>query len=112
MAHAIVNAEDVEAQGGKFRALTGPLNVEGFAINRLELQPGESAPDHNHREDDEEEVYAIVSGSGTLRVDDEEISLRPGDFVRCSPDAQRQMVAGDGGLVWIGIGVRKPVARA
>src|SRR5690349_8117036 len=98
MTHRVVNADDVEAQGGKFRALTAPLNVEGFAINRLELQPGEAAPDHNHREDDEEEVYAIVSGSGTLRVDDEEFALKPGDFVHCSPEAQRQMVAGNDGL--------------
>jgi hypothetical protein len=32
------------------------------------------------------------------------VPLRPGDFVFCSPDARRQMVAGDDGLVYVGIG--------
>jgi quercetin dioxygenase-like cupin family protein len=112
MAHAVVNVKDVEALGGRFRALTAPLQAEGLAINRLELQPGEAAPDHNHREDEEEEVYVVISGSGTLRVDEEEIAVGADDFVRCSPEAQRQMIAGEDGLVWIGIGVRKPAARA
>ena len=43
-------------------------------------------------------------GSGTLRVDGEEVELRPGVFVYCSPEARRQMCAGAEGLVWIGIG--------
>jgi mannose-6-phosphate isomerase-like protein (cupin superfamily) len=49
-------------------------------------------------------VYAIVAGSGTLRVDGEEVALRPGLFVYCSPEARRQMCAGTEGLVWIGVG--------
>ena len=49
-------------------------------------------------------MYAVVGGSGTLLVDGDEIALRPGHFVFCSPDVRRQMRAGADGLVWIGIG--------
>lgn len=102
--HVVVHADDVAAQHGVFRALTKPLKAEGIAINRLELPPGEAGPDHHHREDAQQEIYAVVSGSGLLRVDGEEIPLRPGHFVLCLPEAQRQMIAGEDGLIWIGIG--------
>src|SRR5207244_11072645 len=73
-------------------------------VNRLELPPDGEGPEHDHSANGEEEVYAVVGGSGTVLVDGEEIALRPGHFVFCSPDARRQMRAGGDGLVWIGIG--------
>jgi quercetin dioxygenase-like cupin family protein len=57
--------------------------------------------------DGQEEVYAVVAGSGTLRVEGEEISLEPGSYVFCSPEAKRQMKAGDEGLVYVGIGAAR-----
>ena len=104
MSYTVVQAGDVEAQHGVFRALSQPLGVGAFKINRLELPAGESGPEHDHAANSEEEVYAVIEGGGTLRVDGEEIALQPGHFVYCSPEARRQMVAGDQGLVWIGIG--------
>jgi len=53
-------------------------------------------------------VYAVVGGSGLLRLADREIPLRPGHFVFCPPEVRRQLVAGDAGLVWIGIGSALP----
>jgi quercetin dioxygenase-like cupin family protein len=49
-------------------------------------------------------VYAVVGGGGVLRAGGEEIPLRPGHFVYCPAGVRRQMVAGDEGLTWIGIG--------
>lgn len=104
MAHNVIDANDVEAAHGVFRALSEPLGVGGFRVNRLELPAGGSGPEHDHVENGQEEVYAVIGGGGTLRVDGEEVTLRPGHFVYCSPEARRQMVAGDEGLVWVGIG--------
>jgi quercetin dioxygenase-like cupin family protein len=104
MAHVVIDANDVDAQHGVFRGLSEPLGVGAFKVNRLELPPGGEGPEHDHSSNREEEVYAVVGGSGRLRVDGEEIELRPGHFVFCSPDARRQMIAGDEGLVWVGIG--------
>jgi len=49
-------------------------------------------------------VYAVVAGGGVLRTGGEEIQLRAGHFVRLPRDVRRQMVAGDQGLTWLGIG--------
>jgi quercetin dioxygenase-like cupin family protein len=81
--------------------------VSSFKVNRLELPAGAEGPEHDHAADGEEEVYAVLEGGGTLRVDGEEVTLSPGVFVFCSPEARRQMVAGDSGLTWIGIGATK-----
>ena len=104
MAYSVVDASDVEASNGVVRGLSAPLGVGKFKVNRLELPPGGETPMHDHTGNDEEEVYAVIGGSGTLVVGGEEIAVRPGHFVFCSPDARRQMRAGADGLVWIGIG--------
>ena len=107
MAHSVINAGEIEAHHGVFRPLSQPLGVSSFKVNRLELPGGAERPEHDHAADGEEEVYAVVEGSGTLRVDGEEIALAPGMFVFCSPESRRQMVAGENGLTGIGIGSTK-----
>jgi len=102
--HQVVHAGDVEAAHGVFRALTDRLGVAGFRVNQLELAAGAEGPEHDHAENAQEEVYAVIGGGGVLRLDGNEISLRPGHFVYCPPSARRQMVAGEEGLTWIGIG--------
>jgi quercetin dioxygenase-like cupin family protein len=104
MPHSVIDASEVEAQHGVFRPLTQSLGVSTFKVNRLELPAGAEGPVHDHAADGEEEVYAVVDGGGTLRVDGQEVAFSPGMFVFCSPEARRQMVAGDSGLTWIGIG--------
>ena len=101
---SVIHVTEIESPNGVFRGLSNPLGVSGFRVNQLELAPGQEGPEHDHTGNDQEEVYAVVGGSGTLRLDGEEIALQPGNFVFCPPAARRQMVAGDDGLVWIGIG--------
>jgi quercetin dioxygenase-like cupin family protein len=100
----VVHTSEVEASHGVFRPLTDRLGVAGFKINQLDLPAGKEGPEHDHAANGEEEVYAVIGGSGILRVDGEEIELKPGHFVYCPPAARRQMIAGDDGLSWIGIG--------
>ena len=102
--HQIIDVSDVEARNGIFRALTDQLGVAGFRINQLELAAGAEGLEHDHIQNDQEEVYAVIAGDGVLRAGGEEIPLRAGHFVRLPPDVRRQMVAGDEGLTWIGIG--------
>jgi uncharacterized cupin superfamily protein len=104
MTHTIVDARTVEAQHGVFKPLRDPLGVSAFGINELELPPGAEGLEHDHAQDGQEEVYVIVRGGGTIRVDGTEAELQPGTYVFMSPDARRQMVAGDEGLAWVGIG--------
>jgi quercetin dioxygenase-like cupin family protein len=104
MPHKIVVASDVEKSNGVIRFLRPELGVSAFGINELEFPPGAEGPEHDHTKDGQEEVYIVVRGSGTIRVEGEEHPLSPGTFVFLSPDARRQMVAGDQGLAWVGVG--------
>lgn len=104
MTYTIVDSKTVEAQHGVFKPLRQPLGVSAFGINELELPPGAEGPEHDHANDGQEEVYVIVRGSGTIRVDGDEAELRPGRYVFLAPGTRRQMVAGGQGLAWVGIG--------
>lgn len=106
MTHRVVDVSEIEASRGVFRGLSEPLGVSAFAINQLELPPGGEAPEHDHVEDGQEEVYAVVRGGGAVRIDGELHELSPGRFVFVSPEHRRQVLAGGEGLVWIGIGSR------
>jgi quercetin dioxygenase-like cupin family protein len=112
MAHAVVDAANIEAlNNGIFKPLRQALGVSAFGVNQLELPPNVEGPEHDHAVDGQEEVYAVVRGSGTVRVEGEELELAPGRFVYLSPDAKRQMVAGPDGLAWIGIGCQPGAYR-
>jgi quercetin dioxygenase-like cupin family protein len=102
--YQLLDVSEVEARNGIFRALTDKLGVAGFRINQLELAAGAEGLEHDHSGNAQEEVYAVVAGDGVLRTGGEDIPLRAGHFVYLPPDVRRQMVAGDQGLTWIGIG--------
>lgn len=106
MAHAIVDVSEIEAVRGVFKPLRQPLGASAFGINQLELPPGGQGFEHDHTGDGQEEVYIVIRGGGRIRIDGQELELRPGHYVFVSPDAKRQMVAGDQGLAWIGVGCR------
>lgn len=61
----------------------GPLlGAKDLGYSYDVVPPGKSScPFHSHRA--EEEMFFIVSGSGTLRYGDERRSIRVGDFICC-----------------------------
>lgn len=61
----------------------------------VDAEPGWEVPEHEHGEQDHEEVYLLVEGEATIAVDGEELSLESGDAVRVAPDATRQVTNGD-----------------
>ena len=116
MAHQVVRVNDVAPHDvsewghvgvqGVFRPVGETLGVSAFGINQLELAPAAEGPEHDHRRDEQEEVYVVIRGSGKIRVEGIERELRPGQYVFLSPEAKRQMVAGAEGLVWLGVGCK------
>jgi hypothetical protein len=46
MSYNIVDAKDVEAQKGVYRAVGQELGVTAFGINQLELPPEGKSPEH------------------------------------------------------------------
>ena len=104
--YAVVDVGELEGEGpgGVVRKLRRSLGARAFGFNYFVFPPGHVGHEHHHADDNEEEVYFVVSGSGTIRIDGEEVELRPGRFVRVDPEATRVPVSGDEGLEFVTIG--------
>ena len=77
------------------------LALTGAEISINSLPAGASVPFiHSHKNN--EEVYGILSGSGKVVIDGEEIPLAAGDWLRISPSAKRQFFASeDTGIAFV-----------
>jgi mannose-6-phosphate isomerase-like protein (cupin superfamily) len=49
-------------------------------------------------------VYFVVRGSGKMRIDGDDVELRPGRFVRVDPESTRVPTAGPDGLEFVTFG--------
>jgi mannose-6-phosphate isomerase-like protein (cupin superfamily) len=100
----------IEVFRGAFAKMRLALGVTGFGINEIRMPADFSGPEHDEVETGHEEVYVVLSGSGTAVVGGVEIGLREGDYLRVAPDATRQVSAGEDGLCFIAIGAKPSLA--
>lgn len=110
MGYSIVDVSELEPGGpsGRVRFVRKALEARAFGFNWFELPAGVEGLEHDHAKDGHEEVVLVIDGSGTLRIDGEEIELRKGRFVRIDPEATRCPVAGPDGITFVTFGA--PVA--
>ncbi len=99
-----VDSLEGEGPGGVVRKLRRALGAQAFGFNYFTIPAGITGREHDHADSNQEEVYVVVRGSGALRVDGEEIELKPGRFVRVDPSSTRVPVAGDDGLEFVTFG--------
>ena len=106
MGYSVVDLDTIEpaGPGGMVRFVRRELGATAFGLNHFSLPPGTEGHEHDERESGQEEVMIVIGGSGTLRVDGEEIALLPGRFVRLDPDSTRLPVAGPDGLTFVTVG--------
>lgn len=83
------------------------LALTGAEISVNNLPAGASVPFvHYHKQN--EEIYAILSGTGKAVIDGETVELKAGDWLRISPSAKRQFFAGaDSAISYICIQVKE-----
>lgn len=93
-----------EGPGGAVKKVRRALDAQAFGFNYFELPPDVEGREHDESESSQEEVMFVVAGSGRLRIDDDEIDLKPGRFVRLDPSAVRCPVAGPDGLTFVTFG--------
>ena len=68
------------------------LALTGAEISMNTLPAGASVPFiHYHKSN--EEIYGVLSGSGKVIIDNEEIALKAGDWLKITPTARRQFFA-------------------
>jgi hypothetical protein len=96
-----VSSLGAEGPGGSVRKARRALGARAFGFNYFVLPPNQAGREHDHTEEGQEEVYFVVRGSGTMTIDEEELELVPGRFVR---EARRLPAAGPDGLEFIAFG--------
>ncbi|MBR8461931.1 cupin domain-containing protein [Campylobacter sp. faydin G-105] len=82
------------------------LSLSGCEATINELSANTSVPFvHTHKQN--EELYIVLSGSGVLFIDGDEISLKQGDAIRIDPVGKRCFKALDSGMKYICIQAKK-----
>lgn len=72
--------------------LHNTLSLTGAEITINTMAAGTSVPFvHAHKQN--EEIYGILSGSGSLVIDNETVPLTEGDWVRIAPQGKRRFFA-------------------
>ena len=93
------------ASGFQARFAAGDLGCEDTGLALETLDPGGRSP-FKHKHENAEEVYVVLSGSGTVSLDGEEVDLAPMDAIRVAPPVERWFSAGDDGLEILVFGPR------
>jgi uncharacterized cupin superfamily protein len=82
--------EVMEGSGGAtWRLARKTLGAEAFGFNVVDIAPGGEIPAHDHAEEDQEEVFIILDGQGTIVAGDEEHDAPAGTYCRFAPEVNR-----------------------
>lgn len=86
------NYKKVSLENAPRVELHDKVGLTGAEISINILPAGECVPFiHSHKQN--EEIYYILSGSGKVVIDSEEVNLVSGDWLKISPSAERQFFA-------------------
>jgi uncharacterized cupin superfamily protein len=82
--------EEMEGSGGAtWRLARKTLGAEAFGFNVVDIEAGGEIPAHDHTGDNQEEVFIILDGEGTILTDGEEHAAPAGTFCRFAPEVNR-----------------------
>ena len=65
-----VGSLEGEGPGGSVRKARRAVGARAFGFNYFILPPNQSGREHSHEDSNQEEVYFVVHGSGTMRIGD------------------------------------------
>ena len=82
------------------------LALTGAEISINKMPAGAAVPFvHSHKQN--EEIYGVLSGHGTMTLDGEAVELSAGDWLRVAPEVKRQLsAAADSEISYICIQVK------
>jgi len=86
--YAIAHRDELE-RSGNWTLVRRALGCHAFGVNLVEIPPGESIPEHDETERDQEELFLVISGSPTLVIDDKDHRAPTGTFARLDPPHRR-----------------------
>ena len=110
MTYHVVSATEVPIGRGPHpaaspfdRRISDHLGITAFEIYQVELPANGLTVSHDHIDDQTEDVYAVISGTGWLVVGPDRVPVSPGQFMAVSLDLPRHLEAGPEGLMVIAV---------
>lgn len=88
----IKHKDEFEKAGPKWCLARRSLEVRSFGMNVVDLQPGETIPEHDETGRSQEEVFVTLAGSPTLVIDGTEFPAPEGTYARFDPEPLRTIV--------------------
>lgn len=86
--YTIVHRDELE-RTGNWSLVRRSLGCRSFGLNLVEIPPGESIPEHDERDRDQEEVFFVISGAPSIVVEGEDHQVQAGAFARLEPHLRR-----------------------
>jgi mannose-6-phosphate isomerase-like protein (cupin superfamily) len=104
--YTVKRISDMEgAFGGGLKKARAELGVSAFGMQVVDLPPNYADyPEHDHAEQAQEEVFAVLRGSGEMDVEGERVELNSEVIVRVGAAAKRKILAGPEGLRVLALG--------
>ena len=68
------------------------LGTSAFGFNLVEIQPGGQIPEHDESSSGQVELYLILEGEATMRLDGEDHPAPAGTFASIEPAAERTIL--------------------
>ena len=109
MGYSKVNIDELEDHAPKFgiesqeARVPRRLGTERIGLAHYRVRPGKRL-EFGHRHRTMEEVYVVLEGSGTFRVDEDTVEVRSQDVLRVDPQSWRGWEAGPDGMTVLAFG--------
>ena len=73
--------------------------LNNLVVSSTQLNPNKQTSGHNHK--GQEEVYFFIEGTGTMWLDEKEMSVKKGDVVLIEDGVFHKVKAGNDGLYFV-----------
>jgi quercetin dioxygenase-like cupin family protein len=85
--------ETMEGSGDStWRLARKALGTSSFGFNLVEIDPGGQIPEHDEAGSGQVELYVILDGEATLRIDGDDHAAPAGTFASIEPPASRTIL--------------------
>lgn len=84
-----IGHRDSFEKNGKWSLVRKSLNIKSFGINMVTIPPGDTIPEHTEVDRDQEELFIILKGTGTMVIDGKEYDAPEGTYIRLDPELKR-----------------------
>ena len=95
-AHTIKHRDEFEAMegsgGSTWKLARKALGTSAFGFNLVEIAPGEGIPEHDEAQSGQVELYIVLEGEATMRLEGEDHPAPAGTFVSLEPEAKRTIL--------------------